>query len=79
MLIVNDHESHIFMNFIKFCDQKKILILCLSSHSTHLLQPLNVNVFDPLSKAYKTLVSARSRYGGRKYLEIGIPTPYSGG
>jgi len=37
--------------------------LCLPSHSTHLLQPLNVEVFEPLSKAYKKCVHLHSRYG----------------
>ena len=51
------------MEFMEFCDQIKILPLCLPPHSTHLLQPLDVGGFGPLSKAYKQLVSSRSRYG----------------
>ena len=35
----------------------------MPSHSTHLLQPLDVGIFGPLSKAYKRLVSSQSRYG----------------
>ena len=37
MLIVDGHESHISMNFIKFCDQERIIALCLPPHSTYLL------------------------------------------
>ena len=63
LLIVDGHDSHITMEFMEFCDQNKIVPLCLPPHSTHLLQPLDVGVFGPLSKAYKQLVSSRSRYG----------------
>ena len=73
MLIVDYHESHIFMNFIKFCDQEKIIALCLSPHSTHLLQPLDVGIFGPLYKAYKTLVSARSCYGAVNVSKLEFP------
>ena len=63
LLIVDGHDSHITIEFMEFCDQNKIVPLCLPPHSTHLLQPLDVGVFGPLGKAYKQLVSSRSRYG----------------
>ena len=63
MLIVDGHESHVSIPFMEFCAQEKIIPLCLPPHSTHLLQPLDVGVFGPLSKAYKQLVSSQSRYG----------------
>ena len=40
------------MEFINFCDAKKILLAVYPPHSTHTLQPLNVGVFRPLAKAY---------------------------
>ena len=63
MLIVDGHESHISIPFQEFCAKERIISLCLSPHSTHLLQPLDVGIFGPLSKAYKRLVSSQSRYG----------------
>ena len=56
MLIVNDHESHITTNAIAYCIQRKVILLCLFSHTTHLLQSLNVNVFASLTTAYKACV-----------------------
>ena len=52
LLILDGHGSHITMDFIKYCDQNKILLAILPPHSTHTLQPLDVVLFKPLSSAY---------------------------
>ena len=41
------------MDFIRYCDNHKILLCVLPPHSTHTLQPLDVVCFKPLSSAYK--------------------------
>jgi hypothetical protein len=38
---------------IQFCIDQKITLVCLLSHSTHLLQSLDVELFSPLSIYYK--------------------------
>jgi len=58
------HGSHVSTAAIEFCLQKKIILLCLPSHTTHLLQPLDVGVFAPLATTYKRLVQKGSRLGG---------------
>ena len=70
LLLLDGHTSHISIEFIKFCEQMKIIALCLPPHSTHLLQPLDVGVFSPLNKTYKKLVSANSRYGAMNVTKI---------
>jgi hypothetical protein len=40
------------MDFIKYCDANKILLVIFPPHSTHSLQPLDVVMFKPLSTAY---------------------------
>jgi hypothetical protein len=40
------------MKFINFCDENKILLAIYPPHSTHSLQPLDVGLFGPLSRAY---------------------------
>jgi hypothetical protein len=40
------------MDFIKYYDQNRILLIILPPHSTHTLQPLNVAMFKPLATAY---------------------------
>jgi DDE superfamily endonuclease len=52
LLIVDRHLSHLNMAFLKLADSLRILILVLSPHTTHRLQPLDVGLFGPLAKAY---------------------------
>ena len=40
------------MKFINACDELRILLLILPSHSTHRLQPLDVSLFAPLATFY---------------------------
>ena len=60
--MVDGHASHISTEFIKFCNEKKIIPLCLPPHTTHLLQPLDVSVFGPLSREYKKQLEAVTRF-----------------
>ena len=53
MLLVDGHASHITTQAIQFCIDKKIILLCLPAHLTHILQPLDVGIFSPLATAYK--------------------------
>jgi DDE superfamily endonuclease len=51
------------MAFLSLVDSLRILILILPPYSTHRLQPLNVGLFSPLSKAYTKRLDAYT-YGG---------------
>lgn len=46
--ILDGHDSHINTAIIELAIQKKIILLCLPPHTTHLLQPLDVGIFGPL-------------------------------
>ncbi len=63
MLLIDGHASHITTVAIEYCVQKKIILLCLPAHTTHILQPLDVDVFAPLTTAYKNNIHAVTRYG----------------
>ncbi len=52
LLFVDEHDSHINMKFLDWCEQNKMLVALYSSHSTHRLQPLNVSLFNPLANYY---------------------------
>ncbi len=56
MLLIDDYTSHIITQMIDYCISQKIILLCLSTHTTHLLQSLDVEVFASLTTAYKTHV-----------------------
>ena len=48
LLIEDGHSSHISMEVIELARCNNIHVLCLPSHTTHLLQPLDVGVFKSL-------------------------------
>ena len=50
MLICDSHNSHITGDFIEFCMDNNILLMILPPHSSHLTQPLDVEVFRALKK-----------------------------
>ena len=52
LLILDGHESHHSTEFELFCKEHKIITICMPSHSSHILQPLDVGCFGPLKKAY---------------------------
>jgi hypothetical protein len=52
LLIMDGHSSHITMEFLTFCVERKILVLIFPPHSTQTLQPLDVACFSPLVQAY---------------------------
>ena len=52
VLIVDGHDSHVTIEFIRFCVESSIRLYCLPPHTTHLLQPLDVGLFGPLQHAY---------------------------
>jgi hypothetical protein len=52
LLILDGHESHESLQFKLYCKEQRIITLCMPSHSSHLLQPLDIGCFGPLKKAY---------------------------
>lgn len=50
--ILDGHESHESLQFKLYCEEQRIVTLCMPPHSSHLLQPLDVGCFGPLRKAY---------------------------
>jgi hypothetical protein len=63
MLLFDGHGSHVTRAVIEFCEQKKIILLCLPSHSTHILQPCDVGVFGPFGESYRKHLLAKTKWG----------------
>ncbi|CDU23184.1 related to transposase [Sporisorium scitamineum] len=57
LLILDNHSSHVMLDFIQQAWESCIVCLCLPPHATHLLQPLDVSIFGPLQKAFTTEVN----------------------
>jgi hypothetical protein len=53
LLIIDGHNSHTTLRFLEYAESHNIIVLCLPPHTTHRLQPCDVGVFGPLSKAWK--------------------------
>ena len=64
LLIMDGHGSHNTKEFHDYCEEQKIVVLCMPPHSSHLLQPLDVGSFAPLKRAYYTEMESWSRYAG---------------
>ncbi|KAJ5967099.1 DDE-domain-containing protein [Penicillium viridicatum] len=56
LLILDGHSSHQNAEFNDFCAENAIICLCMSPHTSYLLQPLDVGVSGPLNRAYSKLV-----------------------
>ena len=52
--------GHCTYCFCDFAAKHRIIVICLPSHTTHILQPCDVGVFGPLSKLWKTQVNKAS-------------------
>ncbi|KAJ0136614.1 hypothetical protein HZ326_20375 [Fusarium oxysporum f. sp. albedinis] len=61
LLILEGHESHRSVDFERYCEENKIIILYMPPHSSRLLQPLDVGCFGPLKKAHYNT----KKYSGR--------------
>jgi hypothetical protein len=63
ILILDGHGSHLTPDFIEYCRDNKIILLCLPPHTSHMLQPLDVSVFSPLKHWFKRECENRLRMG----------------
>ncbi|KAF1925491.1 CENP-B protein, partial [Didymella exigua CBS 183.55] len=52
LLILDGHESYNSVEFHQYCEEHRIITLCMPPHLSHLLQPLDVGCFSLLKKAY---------------------------
>ena len=53
LLVMDGHSSHLTGDLLGFCHDNNILPICLPSHTTHVLQPLDVGCFGPLAHYYR--------------------------
>lgn len=53
LLILDGHNSHCTFTLCKYATDRKIIIICLPSHTTHALQPCDVGAFGLLAQSWK--------------------------
>ncbi|KIL70546.1 hypothetical protein M378DRAFT_49547, partial [Amanita muscaria Koide BX008] len=52
LLLVDGHNSHFTLGFIRYSRENKIEVVCYPSHSTHLYQGLDVVIFSILKRCW---------------------------
>jgi hypothetical protein len=63
LLVLDGHGSHLTPEFGKMCKDNNIVCICMPSHSSHLLQPLDVGCFGPLKREYGKIIESKMRLG----------------
>jgi len=63
LLLLDGYGSHCTKQFIDFCDAHKVVVFCLAPHTSHLLQPLDVVVFQPYKHYDAEAVEAATHLG----------------
>ena len=56
LLFLDGHHSHLSISFIELAKSKNVHPFCLPSHTSHFLQPLDVGVYGPLKKIWKSIL-----------------------
>ena len=59
---MDGHNSHTSSEFLAALWHQHIVPFCLPAHSTHIMQPLDVSIFGPLTAAYQQAVADVSQY-----------------
>jgi hypothetical protein len=63
LLIFNGYGSHITQEFIEYCWEHRIRPFQLLPHSTHILQPLDVGIFQTYKKNFKEAIQREVFHG----------------
>ena len=63
LLLLDGYGSHCTVEIINYCDEQRIILYCLPAHATHLLQPLDVVLFQPYKHWHAEAVHDASRTG----------------
>jgi len=70
MLIFDGHGSHLSDDFLLFAWEKKILPFLFPSHTTHLLQPLDVGVFQPFKHWHQVCLHEAVTFGDIEFSKV---------
>ena len=64
LLLFDGQTTHLTRQFLEVCEERDIHVFVFPSHLTHLLQPLDVGVFQPYKHWYKAAVTKLYYTGG---------------
>ena len=67
LLLLDGYASHCTFEFLDFCDKEKIVVFCLPAH---VLQPLDVVLFQPYKHWHAQAVDAATRTGCNDFNKV---------
>jgi len=67
LLVMDGHGSHLTREFVTYCYENRITPFLLPPHSTHLLQPLDIGVFQSFKHYHQEVLEESIRFGGIDY------------
>lgn len=70
LLLLDGYGSHHIYEVVKFCEDHKIIPFGMPSHTTHLLQPLDVGVFQPLKHWHSEAVNDAVQNGDETFSKV---------
>ena len=76
MLIFDGHRSHLSNDFLFYCWEHKVIPFLLPPHTTHLLQPLDVGIFQPLKHWHQVALHDSIQYGDLEFSKIEFLNAY---
>ena len=69
LLVLNGHNFHVTLEVVKSTMNSSLDIICLSSHTSHALQPLDVSCFKPFKYAFRKIKDSWSLLNKGKKME----------
>ncbi|KAM5526796.1 transposase [Fusarium oxysporum f. sp. phaseoli] len=63
LLVLDQHKTHISVEFLKKAYMNKVWLSWLPSHSSHITQPLDVGIFAALKRYYRAETAGMHTYG----------------
>ncbi|KAJ2975638.1 hypothetical protein NQ176_g5408 [Zarea fungicola] len=72
LLVVDGFTGHTTLDFAKYCIQFDIIIAILPPHSTHIMQPLDVGVFQPLKSAHQKELRTALAHGNISFTRVDL-------
>jgi len=70
MLVFDGHGSHLTDEFTYYCWEHNIIPVRLLAHSTHLLQPLDIGVFQPFKHWHQVVLYNDVRYRAFEFSKV---------
>jgi len=67
LLIMDNYGSHLTYEFLQYADLYNIVIFTLPPHSTHLTQPLDVGIFQPMKHYHSEVIDETIRLGSTSF------------